>query len=517
MVRLQEKLYLPYNELSHFLERIPDGMTYDLLQTKIPSLRTLNKKELGALLDYVITKDRIVVTPTTQKGVIGSPHLRHKMHSAPINVVAQPPQHIPSGEVVHITAPGRQTLVVQKRSIMSRLLPKETPVTEEPVMSTETPVNKEEIVFLGEEKKLVDFDELRKMYLKDEKLINAAVKIKALLLTNKEGFTRTELDNTLVEYKYLKGQSRSDVLNYLKKYEGVKEQFPEGENVRYPVGRFVHGDFCKPLPTSEQRFDHAAPALTLDPIPSVSEIKTVTLKVDVRKIDPRAVGNLVIELLTTLGKPLPLFRVWNYIGLDGALSSQDRYDILNPLLNEGKIRIYDDAHPNANAKEKVVCWVAIDEGKPSGDGIVRTCGEEPNTAIAQAVMEALEKKTTDVKSNTSQYPNRTAQLESKPVNLATLPEVVSPGPALYLPINFKEESQPATSSVDVRKQILELERVAAELEQKERNEALIAAIKPLRDEIVLQFAATQKAIDAQIDAQAALGLAIEQLNKVLGY
>lgn len=504
MARLQEKLYLPYNELSRFLERIPDGMTYDLLQTKIPSLRTLNKKELGLLLDYVITKDRIVVTPITQKGVVGAPHLRHKMHSAPINVVAQPPQHQPSGEVVHIAAPGKQTLVTRKRTLINRIVP----VMDKPAMSTEIPVNKEEIVFLGEEKKLVNFDELRKLHLKDGKLINAADKIKALLLTNKEGFTRTELDNALVEYKYLKGQARSDVLNYLKKYEGVKEQFPEGENVRYPVGRFVHGDFCKPLPTSEQRFDHAAPALTLDPIPSV---------VDARKIDPRAVGTLVIELLTNLGKPLPLFRVWNYIGLDGALSSQDRYDILNPLLTEGKIRIYDDAHPNANAKEKVVSWVAIDEGKPSGEEIVRTCGEEPNTAIAQAVMEALEKKTTDVKSNTSQYPNRTAQLESKPVNLATLPEMLSAVPDPITPIELKEQLPAPTSSVDVRKQILELERVAAELEQKERNEALIAAIKPLRDEIVLQFAATQKAIDAQIDAQAALGLAIEQLNKVLGY
>ncbi|QQV92040.1 hypothetical protein MOC16_gp223 [Klebsiella phage vB_KpM_FBKp24] len=504
MARLQEKLYLPYNELSRFLERIPDGMTYDLLQTKIPSLRTLNKKELGLLLDYVITKDRIVVTPITRKGVVGSPHLRHKMHSAPINVVAQPPQHQLSGEVVHIAAPGKQTLVTRKRTLINRIVP----VMDKPAMSTETPVNKDEIVFLGEEKKLVNFDELRKLHLKDGKLINAAVKIKALLLTNKEGFTRTELDNALVEYKYLKGQARSDVLNYLKKYEGVKEQFPEGENVRYPVGRFVHGDFCKPLPTSEQRFDHAAPTLTLDPIPSV---------VDVRKIDPRAVGTLVIELLTNLGKPLPLFRVWNYIGLDGALSSQDRYDILNPLLTEGKIRIYDDAHPNANAKEKVVSWVAIDEGKPSGEEIVRTCGEEPTTAIAQAVMEALEKKTTDVKPNSSQYPNRLAQLEVKPVNLATLPEMLSAVPDPITPIELKEQLPAPTSSVDVRKQILELERVAAELEQKERNEALIAAIKPLRDEIVLQFAATQKAIDAQIDAQAALGLAIEQLNKVLGY
>lgn len=115
MARLQEKLYLPYNELSRFLERIPDGMTYDLLQTKIPSLRTLNKKELGLLLDYVVTKDRIIVTPTTQKGVVGAPHLRHKMHSAPINVVAQPPQHQPSEEVVHIAGAGKQTLSYRDR------------------------------------------------------------------------------------------------------------------------------------------------------------------------------------------------------------------------------------------------------------------------------------------------------------------------------------------------------------------------------------------------------------------
>lgn len=513
MARLKSNLHVPYNDLSRFLEHLPAGMSYDILQTKLSSLRALSKKDLDLLLEYVVEKNRITVTPTTQKGVNSSPYLRHKMHTGPMNVIAQPEAEKPEGEVVRIVGAGKQTLVTRKRTLINRIVP----VMDQPVMNTETPVNKEEIVFLGEEKKLVSFDELRKLHLKDGKLINAADKIKALLLTNKEGFTRTELDNALVEYKYLKGPSRSEVLNYLKKYEGVKEQFPEGGNVRYPVGRFVHGDFCEALPASEQRFDHAAPALTLDPIPAVSDIKNVTPKVEERKVDPRAVGALVIELLTNLGKPLPLFRVWNYIGLDGVLSSQDRYDILNPLLTEGKIRIYDDVHPNTNAKEKIVSWVAIEDGKSSKGEIVRTCGEEPSTAIAQAVMEALEKKTTDVKPNTSQYPNRLAQLETKPVTLATLSETLSVVPDPITPVMMKEQTTVPATSTDVRKQILELERVAAELEQKERNEALIAAIKPLRDDIVLQFAATQKAIDAQIDAQAALGLAIEKLNKVLGY
>lgn len=67
MIRLQENLYLPYEELSRFLERLPEGMTFDLLQSKIPSLRSLKKKELDILLKYVIEKNRIVVTEITQR------------------------------------------------------------------------------------------------------------------------------------------------------------------------------------------------------------------------------------------------------------------------------------------------------------------------------------------------------------------------------------------------------------------------------------------------------------------
>lgn len=365
MARLKSNLHVPYNDLSRFLEHLPAGMSYDILQSKVPSLRALGKKDLELLLEYVIEKNRITVTPTTQKGSASSPYLRHKMHTGPVNVIAQPEAEKPEGEVVRIAGAGKQTLVTRKRTLINRIVP----VMDKPVMNTETPVNKIDFLNVNNVNKSLFFtNELRKKHLKDEKLINAAGAVKDYLLQNKDGVTRTQIDRYVSKYRYLKGTDRPEVLNYLKKYEGVKEHNVEGKDKRYSSSIFVHGDFCKPLTTSEQRFDHDAP-----------------------------------------------------------------------------------------------------------------------------------------------------QLGSKPVNLATLPEMVSPAPALFTPINFKEESQPVASSVDVRKQILELERVAAELEQKERNEALIAAIKPLRDEIVLQFAATQKAIDAQIDAQAALGLAIEQLNKVLGY
>lgn len=494
MIRLQENLYLPYEELSRFLERLPEGMTYDLLQSKIPSLRSLKKKELDILLKYVIEKNRIVVTEITQKGVKCAPLLRHKMFTAPINVLAQPEKERPSGSVVHITGAGKQTIVTKKRSRLERIIP---PIKEEKEMTTqEKPVAA---------KTVVDFESLRAEHLVDVKLINAADKIKAFLLTDPKGFTRTEIDESVKEYRYLKGAPRQQVLSYLKTYEGVVEKEWQPEKYKYPVGRFVHPDFI-----------NAETAV----LPEAVKDYTFANKEEANpqvKVNESAIRGMVVELLKASKRLLPLYQVWNYLPNLPELSKETRFAILNPLVEKGIVSIYSDEHPNKPGCD--VNWIKLNE---EGDtvGIVHRTKTEAPTAMAVAVMEALQKGPKEgestVETNASKYPNRLAHLEARPVNLATLPEMANPVPDPITPIEFKEQTMAPTTSTDVRKQILELERVAIELEQKERNEALIAAIKPLRDEIVVRFAEAQKAIDAQIDAQAALGLVIEKLNQAIG-
>lgn len=515
MIRLQENLYLPYEELSRFLERLPEGMTYDLLQSKIPSLRSLKKKELDILLKYVIEKNRIVVTEITQKGVKCAPLLRHKMFTAPINVLAQPEKERPSGSVVHITGAGKQTIVTKKRSRLERIIP---PIKEEKEMTTqEKPVTA---------KTVVDFESLRAEHLVDVKLINAADKIKAFLLTDPKGFTRTEIDESVKEYRYLKGAPRQQVLSYLKTYEGVVEKEWQPEKYKYPVGRFVHPDFSKPLPAAELSFDHSAPTLALDDTQtsgsdhrsSVYQNTDMTVPASSTfPLNKDAIRDMIVELLKASKSLLPIYQVWNYLPNLPDLSKETRFAILNPLVEKGIVSIYSDDHPNKPGCH--VNWIKLNE---EGDtvGIVHRTKTEAPTAMAVAVMEALQKGAKEgeptVETNASKYPNRLAHLEARPVNLATLPEMANSVPDPITPIEFKEQSMAPATSTDVRKQILELERVAIELEQKERNEALIAAIKPLRDEIVMRFAEAQKAIDAQIDAQAALGLAIEKLNQAIG-
>lgn len=494
MIRLQENLYLPYEELSRFLERLPEGMTFDLLQSKIPSLRSLKKKELDILLKYVIEKNRIVVTEITQKGVKCAPLLRHKMFTAPINVLAQPEKERPSGSVVHITGAGKQTIVTKKRSRLERIIP---PIKEEKEMATqEKPVTT---------KAVVDFESLRAEHLVDVKLINAADKIKAFLLTDPKGFTRTEIDESVKEYRYLKGAPRQQVLSYLKTYEGVVEKEWQPEKYKYPVGRFVHPDFI-----------NAETAV----LPEAVKDYTFANKEEARpqvKVNESAIRGMVVELLKASKRLLPLYQVWNYLPNLPELSKETRFAILNPLVEKGIVSIYSDEHPNKPGCD--VNWIKLNE---EGDtvGIVHRTKTEAPTAMAVAVMEALQKGPKEggstVETNVSKYPNRLAHLEARPVNLATLPEMANSVPDPITPIEFKEQTMAPATSTDVRKQILELERVAIELEQKERNEALIAAIKPLRDEIVVRFAEAQKAIDAQIDAQAALGLVIEKLNQAIG-
>ncbi|UKS72215.1 hypothetical protein MOA67_gp208 [Klebsiella phage KpLz-2_45] len=494
MIRLQENLYLPYEELSRFLERLPEGMTYDLLQSKIPSLRSLKKKELDILLKYVIEKNRIVVTEITQKGVKCAPLLRHKMFTAPINVLAQPEKERPSGSVVHITGAGKQTIVTKKRSRLERIIP---PIKEEKEMATqEKPVTT---------KTVVDFESLRAEHLVDVKLINAADKIKAFLLTDPKGFTRTEIDESVKEYRYLKGAPRQQVLSYLKAYEGVVEKEWQPEKYKYPVGRFVHPDFI-----------NAETAVLPEAVKDYTFANKEEAKPQV-KVNESAIRGMIVELLKASKSLLPIYQVWNYLPNLPELSKEARFAILNPLVEKGIVSIYSDDHPNKPGCH--VNWIKLNE---EGDtvGIVHRTKTEAPTAMAVAVMEALQKGAKEgeptVETNASKYPNRLAHLEARPVNLATLPEMANSVPNPITPIEFKEQTMAPATSTDVRKQILELERVAIELEQKERNEALIAAIKPLRDEIVMRFAEAQKAIDAQIDAQAALGLAIEKLNQAIG-
>ncbi len=494
MIRLQENLYLPYEELSRFLERLPEGMTYDLLQSKIPSLRSLKKKELDILLKYVIEKNRIVVTEITQKGVKCAPLLRHKMFTAPINVLAQPEKERPSGSVVHITGAGKQTIVTKKRSRLERIIP---PIKEEKEMTTqEKPVTA---------KTVVDFESLRAEHLVDVKLINAADKIKAFLLTDPKGFTRTEIDESVKEYRYLKGAPRQQVLSYLKTYEGVVEKEWQPEKYKYPVGRFVHPDFI-----------NAETAVLPEAVKDYTFANKEEAKPQV-KVNESAIRGMIVELLKASKNLLPIYQVWNYLPNLPELSKETRFAILNPLVEKGIVSIYSDDHPNKPGCH--VNWIKLNE---EGDtvGIVHRTKTEAPTAMAVAVMEALQKGPKEgestVETNASKYPNRLAHLEARPVNLATLPEMANSVPDPITPIEFKEQTMAPATSTDVRKQILELERVAIELEQKERNEALIAAIKPLRDEIVMRFAEAQKAIDAQIDAQAALGLAIEKLNQAIG-
>lgn len=507
MARLKSNLHVPYNDLSHFLEHLPDGMSYDILQTKVPSLRALNKKDLELLLEYVAEKNRIVIIPTTQKGVVGSPILRHKMHAGPISSITKKDVSLPENTLFS-TGPGRPVISDNSRQSFSKSKEEEIPV--------ET----------AKEKPTIDINIIRRQTLIKPELIKAAAAIEAKLKVHENGYTRTEMAQKVMEYHHLRGADRTVVLNYLVAKENIRQVKVDASGKALSAPRFVHGIFCKDIPVGEKRFDHSAPQLTLDPQPknaqptgrdsrplSTPEVQYLSAgfpRTSSRDISKEAVGEVVLELLEKVKKPLPLFRVWDYLpGLPG-LDKQTRFDILNPLVEAGKINIYSAEHPNDPKKE--VHWVRlILEGEDNQ--VVRTVGDEAPSAMAIAVMEAL-KKEPEEESNASKYPNRIAALNEKPISLASLEQMEIDDIDPITPVEFKD-SLPVTSAADVRQRIQALERLALTLESKEQEKALVDLIKPIHSEIVAQFTEAQKALEMQIDAHAEIGKAIERMSAIL--
>jgi len=442
-IRIPESLYLPYDEISHFLEKIPNGMAYDIMLQKVPSLRWLKKKEIALLLKYIESKDRIVVIKTTTHGKPSSPLLRHKMHSENLTVVEQPDKVIPDN-VVYSATPGRITLAPENKVIPTHPVIKEEPV-EKPVIP---------------EKIETDPKALRNLHLKDLPLIKAAENIIKSLLSYSNGLTRTELSNKVVQYHHLRGMDRDIVLSYLVAREGVilSKVSPSGQPI--VAGRYIHPTHVKPLDICQQRFDHEKPTVSLDPVMPLRE----TLKLN--KIPP-AVSTPRENILSLLGKGkgyLPVFRLVDYIPNFAALFAEEREALLNELVTEDILDVYDYIHPNIDT---TIQWVALKGKMPLSHF----------NSITKELTPPTEKE---------------KEVEKLP-----------------------ESNKSFDSAEEVRKQIKALENIAKELEEKEKNGALIESIKPLRDQIVKQFTVAQEALNKQIDAHAELEIVIGKLNKIL--
>lgn len=494
MLRLSEKLYSPYDIMCRFLEKLPDGMTYDVLQSKVPALRRLKPKELDDLLAYTVEKDRVFVIPTERKGVAAAPLLRHKMYGAPTVVKESKPTK--SENTVYVSAAGKAEL--QKPEVAK--------------VETTAP----ETLRSDNSK---DIKSLRAKHL-DANMHSVATDIMAYLLNVPLGVTRTELGNAVVSYHRLRGANRQVVLSYLVAHEGVREVQPDKSTYR-GAPKFTHPMYVQHLDKSEKPYDHSAPALSLDEItplaePAIKEARATNDAVPVRTaqvnveestvVSLAKIGDAIVELLEKTGEHLPMYELHDLVPAYHDLDDSERRECVQALVRSDRVRTY--RMPNNN---NGTLWIHLYEvDKNETFELRHKTAPVGENALAAAFKDAQDKapmpelKPTPPVLNAKDFATLTEATPSADQQQQEVPASIPAAPV------------PPVNSLEIRAQIAQLTAMAAQLEQQEQNENLRAVLEPLRDAVVAEFDNVQTALSLQIDAVAALGVAVERFNTALG-
>lgn len=469
-MKLPENMYAAYDDITRALEMAPGGLTYDVLQSKLASLKRLRRKELVTLLSYIKTRDRITVIPTTRRDAADAPLLRHKMHTGEVTSVPVAP--VPKEEsVVFVATAGRPALQ------------KPETVKEEPTMKPETAAVTEP----------VDVQTLRDANLPPY-LHKAADEIVGFLVTNPQGATRTDINQQVMSYHVLRGANRQVVLSYLTRFEGILEVVVgDGDGRR--GGRFYHPTFQYTLPASAQRLDHSAPQLTLDPVTPMLEPTVPTGQPEPQQDSAKPqltfaeIGQLVIDAIEDQDGEMPMYDLHRAVPEYHDLNDNDRRDCIQALVKADKVRTYRVPN-NTNG----VLWIHLyKEAEDNKSTIAHSTGETPST-MASAFMDVLSKQTA----------KSTPPVVPEPVSVT---EPVAP--VVTTPVTTTPKSEA------IRAQIALLEKLASDVEREEDNASLREELRPLRDAVVAEYQNVQDALSLQIDAVAAMGIAIEKLNNAI--
>lgn len=488
-VKLPDFMRGGYDVLCRYMEKLPDGATWDILIAKVPSLRRLKAKEQDLMLEYASERGRLHVVPTARKGEKSAPLIRHTKFGLPTRVIeedAPTPKN-----TVYVAKPGKPEL--------QKIQPNKEPPVSEPVVASTSPQEPTPITeptpAATTMQNQPDISKLRDTHLAQH-LHAAAEGIMTYLSNTENGSARTELSNMVVDYHRLRGANRSAVLGYLVAHEGLREIHPEGNAARAAV--FVHPKFTKTLDPSDKPYDHSAPELPLDTFtplvePTLAATPAPVVPVEtapaITSLSLTDIGNEIVDLLHSVdGARMPMRELHNLSVNYHNLTDQERRDCVQALVREDKVRTY--RVPNTQTG---TMWIKIySEEERQEDLVVRQTRPIPENAMTLALKAAQEKA---------------PMPELKKVENSTDPVAVPAAPAFDAPV---------TSSADLFAQIAQLTNMAAQLQTQEQNSALRETLRPLHETIVNEYNNVQTALSLQIDAVAALGIAVEQFTQAFG-
>lgn len=531
-----------YNEVTRFVERVPAGISWDVVLTKVAVLKTLNKSELVDLLARFRAQGNVVVIDTKREGDdVAYPVLKHKMHmgsgSNLTNVV---------GQVSDEPEPGLRTSFGPKRFSPENIIGHPTPganvanakAAAEMAYACKSAdgllsrvrdgVNKIDAVTPGGVDSVSD-EVLINTIVKDTPPLNyglstelyiSAVAILDTLKMYKAGLNRTRLGNLCMRYHRLNRDDRSLVITALIRHAGVVDYRSPTSSDSRSASSLLHPDHVKGVVCSKTTDTNASEKAEKEKIiapakPLVEPLKSSRLagyRNDraMNATDLYVVASHLHEhILLELSKPgvdhFLLRDIYAEFSEYSLFTPEERETVSKIILKFHKLRTYRGEFTNEN-----IAYVTQDV-YDRYMGIKKREIVHGNPLVYSTHTHPLETPTVTTSTKALETPTVTNHTKAPVVN-------VNENSVVAEPVKSPEASAitiPGLDAAALANMALMLQQASVLVENKQINDLVLEELAPLKIELNDNYKVLQENVSALLDSTTAIGITIEKLNNLL--
>ncbi len=492
---LPQRLHKAFSELTRLLERLPNGMPWDEIQTKVNAIKNMRRKDHELFLAHCAESGRLEVIETTRKGEEASPVIRHRKFNEPLTAVEQPVPSI-SDNVVHTASPGKLTIAPQSAQHKVMTAGASAPaqqfetaaayrnwITGVPMTETAAISALAVTVYRIEEGSDEPKDSEGLIKISGD-IRFAATSIALYLRMHPYGVNRTTLNNKCMAYHDLVGAPRQRVIAELLAQGIIVEQ--QNDHDKRAAKVLVHRSFVKSLPASEKKFDHDAPQLTLDPIhptvePTQPDVlafggeKAITAESELSLTEMVDITERVYSFVKVAGRGGMAFaRLHDLCSEYHNLTVEDRKRVIRYLVDSKQVNTY-----NRGTVPYIEIVPEVDNGR-----------NETYTPVV---------KVPEITRTTYSYPTEPEDTMETKDQTAPIDQTLPEG----------------SSAAAIRERAAQMLALAEQLERREQDQAMVEMVRPVYETIRGSYEDAQKALEQQIDALAEMGVAVERLGEIL--
>lgn len=534
-----------YNEVTRFVEKLPDGIAWDLVLTKVTAMKMMKKSDTAELLRRFREQGNVMVIDTKRAGEdVTYPVLKHKKYISNALDLTNTIGQVPNEPI-----PGLRTTFPPKRFTADDVTLKQTMIPQKPagdvvtqklvedstsygdvknklgVLLTHSGLTKEQVSKMSDEElteTLLTVDVPSKLGLANDAQYEAAMAVLDTLKTHKAGLTRTQLNNLCFKYHQQGREGRTSILTALIKYAGVVDYRSPTSSDSRSATTLIHPDHVKNNVYSKlgdtNASEKAEKEKVITPAKPLTEVAAKGHVLNgYRKDRPmnstdlyQIAHQLHGYIFNALSKPgVDAFELRD-IHADfpdySNLSYTEREAVSKVILSFGKLRTYRGEHTDGNIAyvtnetHNRFMGIAVHPAQQGNEIVYTTNGTKP---LDKPV---VTNRTTDI---------RVTKTSNEKEDFLPTDPVKAPAPAPAAVTFPAPLSVPGLDAAALQSMAAMLQQAAGLVENKQINDLLLEELMPLKTELNEKYNTLQQNVEAVLDSTVSLGLVIEKLNSLL--